>query len=125
MRSARNLPKSLLMVVSTLLISCTPMFTLAQSTEPSDSTPCEDAASQIQMNACWSAAASDADQALRLELDKAMRQLAQLKNTELEQLLRDAQQHWAQYRDLQCKLEAKQSEGGSMRIKEESICLGE
>ena len=58
-----------------------------------DNTPCEDAALQIQMNAGLTAAASDADQALRLELDKAMWQLAQIKNTELEQLLRNAQQH--------------------------------
>ncbi|SEO24291.1 Uncharacterized conserved protein YecT, DUF1311 family [Nitrosospira multiformis] len=108
-----NSHKFLLAVVGALLISCVPLLTFAQSKRPSDSTPCKDAVSQRQMNACWSAAASDADQALRLELDK---------NRE-EQTLHDAQRHWAQYRDLQCKLEAKQSEGKPTQIMEESICL--
>ena len=83
--------------------------------------PCADAQSQAEMNMCWGKEYKAADARLNKTYQDFMSKLEESEKVQL----KNAQQAWLKYRDVNCEFVADQYKGGTMRPMIAAICLAE
>ena len=83
--------------------------------------PCADPQSQAEMNMCAGKAYEAADAALNTTYKK----LSALLDDEEKAQLKEAENAWIKYRDLNCEFVADQYKGGSMRPMIHGYCLAD
>jgi uncharacterized protein YecT (DUF1311 family) len=106
-----------------IAILCFVLYALgsyAPASEPND--PCESARNQAEMNACWSIQVKEALAAVKTRYQEAVNTVESKKDSQLLALTKQSQEAWEQYKQAQCKLEAAQSDGGSMATMTQAIC---
>ena len=87
--------------------------------EKKQQNPCEDAATQAEMNQC----ARKAHEAADAELNKAYNRFVAKLDEEQRAQLKAAELAWIKYRDSTCELEGSFYKGGTMRPMIYSYCL--
>jgi len=97
--------------VLVLAMACTPLA--ARAADPDWPASCD--ADQMSMNACAFQRWQKADRELNALYGKLMKQADADK-------LQAAQRAWVQYRDLECKYEGADSEGGSLQPQDIANC---
>ena len=81
--------------------------------------PCEDAATQFEMNQC----ARKEHEAADAELNKVYNRFAAMLDDEQRAQLKAAELAWIKYRDATCEFEGAFYKGGTMRPMIQSYCL--
>ena len=93
-------------------------YTLAQKKKPD---PCASAQSQAEMNICAGKEYKSAD----AELNQVYQKLSSILNDEEKSQLKEAENAWIRYRDLNCEFVADQYKGGSIRPMIHGLCLAD
>jgi len=83
--------------------------------------PCADAQSQAEMNIC----AGKAYEAADAELNQVYKKLSSMVDDEEKAQLKEAENAWIKYRDLNCDFVADQYKGGSIRPMVHGNCLAD
>src|SRR5262245_36440691 len=83
--------------------------------------PCANAQSQAEMNIC----AGKAYEAADADLNTAYRKLASMLDDGEKAQLKEAENAWIKYRDLNCEFVADQYKGGSIRPMIHGYCLAD
>ena len=92
--------------------------TLAQKKKPD---PCASAQSQAEMNICAGKEYKSAD----AELNQVYQKLSSILNDEEKSQLKETENAWIRYRDLNCEFVADQYKGGSIRPMIHGLCLAD
>jgi uncharacterized protein YecT (DUF1311 family) len=95
---------------------------VAGTTAALATTPCADAATQLEATRCWGASAQLAEASLARELAKSETLVRQKAGESAAVLFRDTQAHWGHYRDAECALQRKRYEGGSAEAMSDFVC---
>ncbi|HEU5235697.1 MAG TPA: lysozyme inhibitor LprI family protein [Pyrinomonadaceae bacterium] len=107
--------KSVLLCLTLIFVSGA--YTLAQK-KPD---PCAGAQSQAEMNICAGKEYKSAD----AELNQVYQKLSSILNDEEKSQLKEAENAWIRYRDLNCEFVADQYKGGSIRPMIHGLCLAD
>jgi len=108
--------KSVLLCLTLIVVSGA--YTLAQKKKPD---PCASAQSQAEMNICAGKEYKSAD----TELNQVYQKLNSILNDEEKSQLKEAENAWIRYRDLNCEFVADQYKGGSIRPMIHGLCLAD
>jgi uncharacterized protein YecT (DUF1311 family) len=108
--------KSVLLCLTLMIVS--EAYTLAQKKKPD---PCASAQSQAEMNICAGKEYKSAD----AELNQVYQKLSSILNDEEKSQLKEAENAWIRYRDLNCEFVADQYKGGSIRPMIHGLCLAD
>jgi uncharacterized protein YecT (DUF1311 family) len=108
--------KSVLLCLTLMIVS--EAYTLAQKKKPD---PCASAQSQAEMNICAGKEYKSAD----AELNQVYQKLSSILNDEEKSQLKEAENAWIRYRDLNCEFVADQYKGGSIRPMIHGLCLSD
>src|ERR1043166_404805 len=108
--------KSVLLCLTLMIVS--EAYTLAQKKKPD---PCASAQSQAEMNICAGKEYKPAD----AELNQVYQKLSSILNDEEKSQLKEAENAWIRYRDLNCEFVADQYKGGSIRPMIHGLCLAD
>lgn len=74
------------------------------------------------MTACWSTQAKEAITVMNARYNEVLNAADSKKGPELTEFIKQSQAAWEQYKQIQCKLEAMQYDGGSAATMTKAIC---
>lgn len=104
------------------MLALAAMLTLGMGAgQAEDTASCNDAATQLELNACHANALGISDRRLNELYRTVEGRLAG--NSDARDLLIEAQRRWIAFRDAECAFEASGAQGGSIQPMIRSLCL--
>jgi len=96
-------------------------FAVSQSAPAAEPDCMDTARSQTEMNGCAHQQYAEADAHLNAQYDTLISQLSE--DGAQQQMLVEAQRHWIDFRDAECRFNASAAEGGSAQPMVRLLCL--
>ena len=105
-----------------LLLAAAGLVTAQIAAAAAKTVPCAEATTQLQMTACWSSLAKEAERKVELLFRQLRTMLASGPLAEMALTLENSQTKWREYRDAYCEAVGLAYSGGSIAPMEKASC---